>query len=260
MIALPSRLRFFGCPLDMVAPEELLQRAQAAAEGGERIRIEGLNVAKLVDARTQVPLRAALEEAELVHIDGSGIGIGLRWLGAVPPPRRAGIDLMQDLCDQAARSGAGVFLLGARPEVVEAVAARLGTAHPGLRIAGARDGYFTDAEAPGIVQEIRASGARYLFIGISSPRKELFLQRHWNDLGVALAMGVGGSFDVLSGMLPRAPHWMQRFGMEWLFRMIQEPRRLAWRYLRTNAVFLVLLLRARLSRRHRAQALVPCGQ
>ncbi|WP_415267656.1 WecB/TagA/CpsF family glycosyltransferase [Acidovorax sacchari] len=244
----------------MVAPEELLQRAQAAAEGGARIRIEGLNVAKLVDARAQPLLHQALEEAELVHIDGSGVGIGLHWLGASPPPRRAGIDLMQDLCAQAARSGDSVYLLGARPAVVEAAAARLGATHPGLRIAGVRDGYFTDPEAPGIVQEIRTSGARYLFIGISSPRKELFLQRHWNDLGVALAMGVGGSFDVLSGMLPRAPHWMQRFGMEWLFRMIQEPRRLAWRYLRTNAMFLMLLLRARLSRRHRAQAVVPSGQ
>ncbi|MFD1840892.1 WecB/TagA/CpsF family glycosyltransferase [Paracidovorax cattleyae] len=259
MTARPSRLRFFGGPLDMVAPEELLQRAQAAADSGARIRIEGLNVAKLVDARAQPLLRQALEEAELVHIDGSGIGIGLRWLGASPPPRRAGIDLMQDLCAQAARSGAGVYLLGARPAVVEAAAARLGAACPGLRIAGARDGYFDDAEAPRIVQEIRASGARYLFIGMSSPRKELFLQRHWPDLGAAVAMGVGGSFDVLSGMLPRAPHWMQRLGMEWVFRLIQEPRRLAWRYLRTNAVFLMLLLRARLSRRYRAQALLPSG-
>ncbi|MDA8448690.1 WecB/TagA/CpsF family glycosyltransferase [Acidovorax sp. NCPPB 3859] len=251
------RLRFFGCPLDLVPPAQLLQRAQAAAEGGERIRIEGLNVAKLVDARTQVPLRAALEEAELVHIDGSGIGIGLRWLGAVPPPRRAGIDLMQDLCDQAARSGAGVFLLGARPEVVSAAAGRLVATCPGLWIAGARDGYFSDADAPRIVEEIRGSGARYLFIGMSSPRKELFLQRYWPALGVALAMGVGGSFDVLSGMLPRAPRWMQRMGMEWLFRLAMEPRRLAGRYLRTNAVFFVLLLRARLIRRHRSQAIKP---
>jgi len=257
LTAVPCRLRLFGCPLDMLAPEDILQRARTAAQGSARIRIEGLNVAKLVDARPQTPLREALEDAELVHVDGSGICVGLRWLGTAMPPRRAGIDLMQDLCAQAARLGEGVYLLGAQPTVVAAAARRLVADCPGLRIAGVRDGYFTDADAPRVVEEIRASGARYLFIGISSPRKELFLQQHWPGLGVAVAMGVGGSFDVLSGMLPRAPHWMQRLGMEWLFRLIQEPRRLAWRYLRTNTVFLVWLLRARLSRRHRMQALGP---
>lgn len=252
----PPRLRFFDCPLDLLAPADLLQRAQAAAVGGAPLRIEGLNVAKLIDARAQAPLRAALDEAELVHIDGGGISIGLRWMGVAPPPRRAGIDLMQDLCAQAAQSGDGVYLLGARPAVVAAAAERLRAAAPGLRIVGARDGYFGEAEVPQVVAAIRASGARYLFVGISSPKKELFLQRHWSELGVAVAMGVGGSFDVLSGMLPRAPLLMQRFGMEWLFRLALEPRRLGWRYVRTNFLYLLLLLRARLSRRYRARAAI----
>lgn len=251
-----DRLRFLGCPLDLLTPAQLLQRAQAAADGGVPLRIEGLNVAKLIDARTQPLLREALDAAELVHIDGGGISVGLRWLGVEPPLRRAGIDLMQDLCAQAAQSGAGIYLLGARPAVVAATAERLRAAWPGLRIVGARDGYFGEAEAPQVVAAIRGSGARYLFIGISSPKKELFLQQHWDALGVALAMGVGGSFDVLSGMLPRAPRFMQRLGMEWLFRLALEPRRLAGRYLRTNFRFLLLLLRARLSRRHREDAVV----
>lgn len=250
-----SRLRFFGCPLDLLPPEQLLQRAQDAVGGGVPIRIEGLNVAKLIDSRSQALLREALEEAELVHIDGSGISIGLRWMGREPPPRRAGIDLMQELCAQAALSGTGVYLLGARPEVVAAAAERLQAASPGLRIVGARDGYFNQAQLPQVVKTIRDSGARYLFVGMSSPGKELFLQRHWHDLDVAVAMGVGGSFDVLSGMLPRAPKLMQRFGMEWLFRLLLEPRRLAWRYIRTNFVYLMLLLRARLIGRYRSQAL-----
>lgn len=251
-----DRLRLLGCPLDLLTPAQLLQRAQAAVDGGAPLRIEGLNVAKLIDARAQPPLRQALEEAELVHIDGGGISVGLRWLGVEPPQRRAGIDLMQDLCAQAAHCGAGIYLLGARPAVVAAAAERLRAAWPGLRIAGMRDGYFGDADAPEVVEAIRRSGARYLFIGISSPRKELFLQQHWDGLGVALAMGVGGSFDVLSGMLPRAPRFMQRMGMEWLFRLALEPRRLAGRYLRTNFLFLLLLLRARLSRRWREAAVV----
>ncbi|MFC6840819.1 WecB/TagA/CpsF family glycosyltransferase [Xanthomonas theicola] len=249
------RLRFLDCPLDLLTPGQLLRRAQDAVDGGAPLRIEGLNVAKLIDARAQPPLRAALEQAEVVHIDGGGISIGLRWLQQEPPPRRAGIDLMQDLCAQAAHCGAGVYLLGARSAVAAAAGERLRAASPGLRIVGARDGYFGDAELPQVIAAIRDSGARYLFVGISSPKKELFLQRHWRELGVALAMGVGGSFDVLSGMLPRAPRLMQRFGMEWLFRLALEPRRLAWRYLRTNVLYLLLLLRARLSRRYRARAL-----
>jgi N-acetylglucosaminyldiphosphoundecaprenol N-acetyl-beta-D-mannosaminyltransferase len=250
------RVRFFDCPLDLLTPAQLLQRAQAVADSGTPLRIEGLNVAKLIDARAYPPLRTALEEAELVHIDGGGISIGLRWLGLEPPPRRAGIDLMQDLCAQAAQSGAGVYLLGAQPEVVVAAADRLCAAAPGLRIVGTRDGYFGDAEVPQVVAAIRASAARYLFVGISSPKKELFLQQHASELGVALAMGVGGSFDVLAGHLPRAPRWMQRAGMEWLFRLACEPRRLGWRYVRTNVVYLLLLLRARTSRRYRAHAVV----
>lgn len=251
-----DRLRFFGCPLNLLTPTQLLQRAQAAVGGGAPLRIEGLNVAKLIDARAQPPLREALEAAELVHIDGGGISVGLRCLGIAPPPRRAGIDLMQDLCAQAAQSGAGIYLLGARPAVVAATAERLRSAWPGLRIVGTRDGYFGDADVHQVVAAIRSSGARYLFIGISSPKKELFLKQHWDGLGVALAMGVGGSFDVLSGMLPRAPRFMQRLGMEWLFRLILEPRRLAWRYFRTNFLFLLLLLRARLSLRCREDAVL----
>lgn len=256
MTARADRLRFFDCPLDPITPTQLLQRAQIAAEGGAPLRIEGLNVAKLIEARAQAPLREALEQAELVHIDGSGISLGLRWVGRMPPPRRAGIDLMQDLCAQAAQCGAGVYLLGARAAVVEAAAQRLRASVPGLRIVGSRDGYFGESEVSQVVAAIRASGARYLFIGISSPKKELFLQRHWSELGVALAMGVGGSFDVLSGLLPRAPRWLQALGVEWLFRLMLEPRRLGWRYVRTNALYLLLLVRARLSRRYRARAVV----
>ncbi len=255
MTTSPARLSFFGCPLDLLPPDQILLRAQHAAEGGAPIRVEGLNVAKLIDARAQLPLRQALEQAEVVHIDGAGISLGVRWFGVDVPPRRAGIDLMQDMCGQAARSGAGVYLLGARPAVVAAAAERLCTHWPGLHIAGMRDGYFSDAEEDAVIAAIRQSGARYLFIGISSPKKELLLEKHWQTLGVPVAMGVGGSFDVLSGMLPRAPRLMQRCGMEWLFRLALEPRRLAWRYLRTNAAYLLLLLRARLSRRYRARAL-----
>lgn len=243
------RVTFLGCPLDMVAPAGILDRAGMALRGQGRLRIEGLNVAKLVEARGDTALMAALQEAELVHVDGAGILLGLKVLSVQPPERRAGIDLMMDLCRLAAAQGKSVYLLGARPEVVRKAAHKLADAVPGLSIAGVQDGYFSEEEETRIVDAIRQSGAGLLFIGISSPKKERFLQAHWARLGVPLGMGVGGSFDVISGELRRAPVWMQRNGLEWLFRLWQEPGRLFGRYMRTNLCFLWLLAQARLGGR-----------
>lgn len=244
-----GRIDFLGCPLDLIHHRDLLLRAETALRGGERLRIEGLNVAKLVDARRDVALESALRQAELIHVDGAGISLGLSLMGIPAPPRRAGIDLMLDLCRLAAETGVGVFLLGARLGVAEAAGRRLTEAVPGLAVVGTRDGYFDDRQAQDVVETIRRSGAGLLFIGISSPRKEVFLNTYWGDMGVALGMGVGGAFDVFAGRLRRAPVWMRRSGLEWLFRLIQEPRRLAGRYGRTNLAYLGLLVRA-LSRRN----------
>jgi N-acetylglucosaminyldiphosphoundecaprenol N-acetyl-beta-D-mannosaminyltransferase len=236
------RTTFLDCPIDLVGTDQILAQAQAAAEGaGPRLRIEGLNVAKLVEARENPALMAALRDAELVHADGMGIVFGLAATG-LTAPRCAGIDVMRLLCGLAAQRGIGVYLLGARADIVAEAAERLVRDHPGLIIAGVRDGYFAPGEERQIAQEIEASGAGFLFIGMSSPRKEIFLQRHWDRVGAGVGMGVGGSFDVLSGRLPRAPVWMQRIGFEWLFRLLLEPRRLGWRYLRTNAIYAALLL------------------
>ncbi|CAD6875535.1 WecB/TagA/CpsF family glycosyltransferase [Methylomonas fluvii] len=241
-----KRIAFLGCPLHLITPAEVLEQAAKALRGRGRLRIEGLNVAKLVEARGDPALMAALREAELVHVDGAGISLGLNVLGMAAPERRAGIDLMGDLCGLAAVMDSGVYLLGARLEVVQAAAQRLADSTPGLKIAGIRDGYFAAAQEAEVVQDIQRSGAGVLFIGISSPKKERFLQAHWHQLGVAVGMGVGGSFDVVSGVLRRAPLWMQRYGLEWLYRLKQEPVRLFERYARTNFYFLCLLVRARL--------------
>jgi len=246
-----QRMDFLGCPLDLAPPQDLIADARRAIEGGMRLRLEGLNVAKLVDARRDPLLMGALDEAERVHIDGAGISLGLKLLGVQPPPRRAGIDLLGDLCAMAAETGAAVYLLGARSDIVELTVQHLQARYPALRIAGWRDGYFNAAEEPAIVDTIRESGADLLFIGMSSPKKEVLLQQYWPQLGVKVAMGVGGSFDVLSGKLPRAPRWMQKVGLEWFFRLALEPRRLLWRYVRTNTAFGFLLIFAKLKQQIR---------
>lgn len=236
------RINFLDCPIDLISTQELLAEIEQALLSDARIRLEGLNVAKLIDSRHEPELKQALEQAERVHVDGAGISLGLKWLQQSVPPRRAGIDLLGDLCALAARLDAPVYLLGAQQQVVESTAEKLIARYPGLRIAGIRDGYFSPDEEPAVVEAIRASGAKLLFIGISSPKKELFLRKHWEQLAVNLGMGVGGSFDVLSGRIPRAPLWMQRIGMEWFFRLMKEPRRLGWRYFRSNTMFAWLLI------------------
>lgn len=246
---LSKRVCFLGSPVDLFDSAELLRRAETAGRGqGPRMRIEGLNVAKLVDARRNPDLSQALRDAELVHVDGKGIAIGLAALG-LEGERYAGIDLMLDVCAQASRLGLSIYLLGARPGVVTAAAQRLRQRWPSLLIAGLRDGYFEAHEEAGVVDAINASGAAFLFIGISSPKKEIFLRDNWQRLAVPVAMGVGGAFDVVSGRLPRAPRAVQKIGMEWLFRLCLEPRRLALRYLRTNAIYASLLARAWLEKR-----------
>ncbi|MGJ4953883.1 WecB/TagA/CpsF family glycosyltransferase [Bradyrhizobium sp. HKCCYLS20291] len=244
-----ERASLLGCSVDLLGRAELLHRAMEAGLGrAPRLRIEGLNVAKLVDARRDLELRQALAHAEIVHVDGQGIALGLAAFG-IASERYAGIDLMQDLCAQASRAELGVYLLGAQPEIVAATAQRLRQRWPSLRIAGQRDGYFGRDEEPAVIDAINASGAAFLFIGISSPKKEIFVRDNWQRLTVPVAMGVGGSFDVLSGRLRRAPRWVQKIGMEWLFRLCLEPRRLLMRYVRTNAVYAWLLARAWVSLR-----------
>ncbi|WP_437882685.1 WecB/TagA/CpsF family glycosyltransferase [Pseudomonas sp. LRF_L74] len=239
------RVRFLGCPADLISPQALLDDIEHALINDTRIRLEGLNVAKLVDARQDPELMYALEQVERVHIDGAGIALGMKWLKYTAPARRAGIDLLGDLCALSARLNASIYLLGAKESVVTRTAQCLAARYPGLRIAGIHDGYFSPEEELSVVEGIRNSGAKLLFIGISSPKKEVFLRKHWEQLGVNLGMGVGGSFDVISGMLPRAPKWMQHIGMEWCFRMLIEPRRLGWRYLRTNFIYSTLLAKSK---------------
>ncbi len=252
-----ARQSFLGCPVDAVSHEEILARARTALLQHGRLIIEGLNVAKLVVARRDPALMEALTAADVVHVDGAGIAFGARLLGQPLPRRRAGIDVMDDLLRLCAAEGKRAFLLGATAEIVAQTAQRMQAQHPGLMIAGCHHGYFAEAEAAAIARQTAASGAALLLVGMSSPKKEMFLQRYMQACGVQVAMGVGGAFDVVAGVVVRAPLWMQRVGFEWVFRLLQEPRRLAGRYVKTNSIFAWLLLQQMATKccgiiRHRA--------
>lgn len=235
------RVRFLDLPVDIASMDETLDRACDAMRTRRRLQHVALNVAKLVNARTNPLLKQDLETADFVGIDGMGIVIGLRLAGVEGAERVAGIDLMMQLLARCAKEGFHPYFLGATPEVVERAAEVARERFPGLRFAGIRDGYFDAAEEPEVVDAIRASGADCLFVGMPTPRKERFLAQHRDALDVPFIMGVGGSFDVLAGKVNRAPSWMQRTGLEWAYRLLQEPGRMWRRYASTNLAYAGLL-------------------
>jgi len=199
-----------------------------------------INVAKLIAMRNDRRLRQAVLSSELLGIDGMGVVWGLRLLGYGRVEKVSGIDLFFRLLDLAQARGYPVFLLGARPDVVEQAVTVLRRRYPDLEFAGWHHGYFWDREED-VVARIGRSGARLLFVAISSPKKELFVHKWRDRLGVDFVMGIGGTLDVVSGRVRRAPVWMQRYGLEWFYRLVQEPRRLWKRYATTNLTFAWLL-------------------
>jgi N-acetylglucosaminyldiphosphoundecaprenol N-acetyl-beta-D-mannosaminyltransferase len=199
--------------------------------------------------RRDLELARACRSGDLTVADGMSVVWALRASGQAAPERVAGVDLMARLLAAAGENQLRVYFLGARCEVVTALVERSRAQYPGLEIAGFRDGYFGPEDHPSIVEEIRASGAHVLFVGMPSPFKETWCERHRERLEVPVIMGVGGSFDVLAGFIKRAPRWVQALGLEWFWRLLMEPRKLWKRYLTTNSEFIWLASREIIARR-----------
>jgi N-acetylglucosaminyldiphosphoundecaprenol N-acetyl-beta-D-mannosaminyltransferase len=229
--------RLFGVPIHAVTREQALDACANAIETKKHLLVGIVNTAKVVKMQDQVILRDSVLASDLVLADGMGVVWASRVLRRSLPARVTGIDLFLDLVGLAAEKSYGVYFLGATDEVLEACIARLRADHPTLRIAGSRNGYFDDAESDAVAADIRAADADVLFVGMTSPLKEIFLSRHGAGLGVSVCHGVGGSFDVVAGKVKRAPVFWQKCGLEWLYRTLQEPRRLWKRYLVTNSLF-----------------------
>lgn len=201
-----------------------------------------VNVAKLVNMRKNPELRRSVAECDIINVDGMGVVWGARLCGHDIPERVAGIDLLLQLLEVAKKESIPVYFLGARQQVIEKLVQAVKKRFPGLPVAGYHHGYFWDNEQA-VVDEIAASGARMLFVAISSPKKENFINTWKDRLGVSFVMGVGGSFDVVAGFTRRAPLWMQKAGLEWFYRFLQEPRRMWKRYLVTNSIFAWMLVK-----------------
>jgi N-acetylglucosaminyldiphosphoundecaprenol N-acetyl-beta-D-mannosaminyltransferase len=236
-----------GYPMLAATMDEVVHLCGAAVAERRPMQIGVLNAAKVVNAERDEGLHDAMLSCDVILADGQSVVWASRLLGQPLPERVAGIDLFIRLLELADAQHLSVFLLGATPDVVEQVATVVRIKYPGARLAGYRDGYFDDEAS--VAQEIASSHPDMLFLGMTSPKKEKFLERYQPVMNVPVTHGVGGSFDILAGVTKRAPERWQKMGMEWAYRLLQEPGRMWKRYLRTNVLFSVMIARALVSRR-----------
>ncbi len=238
----PRRVKLFGCPFDVVDTAQAVARVEEFLASGRTHQGCGVNVDQLVKMKDEPLFRDIVERCDLVTADGTPVVWASRLFGKRLPERVAGIDLFYALLPVSAQRGYKVYLLGAKEESLQGARAIYEARHPGLQIVGARNGYFTVEDEPEIAKDIHDSGAQLLFIAISSPKKEEFVDRNRAMLAkVGFVLGVGGTFDIDAGLYKRAPDWMARAGIEWTYRLWQEPRRMYRRYIVEDSKFLGML-------------------
>ena len=203
-----------------------------------------VNAGKIVKMQKDNQLRESVNKSDIINADGQAVVWAAKFLNKPLKERVAGIDLMQNLVGLAYKNNHKIFLFGAKEEVVKKVITIYTEKYGKNLIAGYRNGYYHKEDEASIANDIASSGANMLFVAITSPKKENFLYEFKNELKkVNFIMGVGGSFDVISGLTKRAPLWMQNNGLEWFYRFLQEPKRMWKRYLVGNSKFIYLVFK-----------------
>jgi len=238
-----NRIHILGTPVDNLTMDETLSRIATAIDNGEHIHHTVVNAGKLVLMDENPELRESVVNADIINADGQAVVWASKIFGQPLKERVAGIDLMQNLVEMAHRKAYKIYFFGAKEETLKKMIGIISEKYSADVIAGWRNGYFKKEEEQQIAQDIADSGANILFVAISSPVKENFLYQNREVLRkVNFIMGVGGSFDVVAGYVKRAPVWMQKTGLEWLYRVYQEPRRMFKRYLVGNWKFIRLVM------------------
>jgi|SRR5665647_3262112 len=207
------------------------------------MQITGVNAETIVSSQNDKSLQKAINESHIVNIDGISVVIGLRLLGFKIKERAACPDIFDILLERANSKGYKIYFLGAQEEVINKMIIKLQNEYSNLKIVGFHNGYFNQENEIEIAEMIKASNADMLFLGIPSPKKEFFIRNYLNFMDVPLCFGVGGVFDIKAGIFKRAPDWMQKIGMEWFYRFVQEPRRMWKRYLIGNTKFIWAVIR-----------------
>jgi N-acetylglucosaminyldiphosphoundecaprenol N-acetyl-beta-D-mannosaminyltransferase len=240
-----DEVEILGMRMDNLTMDETLERLMTWVREEAPKQLCFLNADCMNIAFRDVRYNGVVNCSDLALADGIGLKLAGKILRRDIRQNVNGTDLFPRLCARLSDSPAGLFLLGAKPGVADEVVGWIRRNYPGVHIAGARSGYFTPEEEPAVIREVADSGAKVLLVALGAPRQDLWIAEHLPELGVSVAMGVGGLFDFYSGRIPRAPQWMREVGMEWVYRFIQEPRRMWRRYLVGNVVFLWRVLAQR---------------
>ena len=214
-----------GIRVDCVSPSETLTEIDHFVASRTPHHIVTADASMVVTARHDPALRAIIEAADLVTPDGFGILWASRQMRTPVPHKVSGVDLVGELCRLSPAKGYRIFFFGAGPGVAEEAAVKMRVLYPGTQIVGTRDGFFTPAQEPEVVAQIQATRPDIVLVALGIPKQEKWIARYKDILGAAVLVGVGGSFDVFSGRVRRAPPFMQQHGFEWLYRLYKNPRK-----------------------------------
>lgn len=237
----PDRVEIMGVPIDPWTMQQTVLRIGELAQEGSFAHVIGVNADKLLQMRDDPEMSSIVRSCEIVNADGASMVVAAARLGISMPERVSGIDLMLELCRVSPKKGFRIYLLGAKQNIVEQTKSVLELKFPGITIVGCRNGYFEETDYASVGKTVSEASPDIVFVGITSPKKEKLIE-FFREMGLnGIFVGVGGSFDVVSGRISRAPTWMQKANLEWLFRMLQEPSRLVKRYVVGNTRFIALL-------------------
>jgi N-acetylglucosaminyldiphosphoundecaprenol N-acetyl-beta-D-mannosaminyltransferase len=222
---IPS-IRLLGVRVHRVTMAMTLEAIRGFISSGRPHMIVTADASMIAMAQSDSELKEIVNAADLVTPDGSGLIKGAKILGTPLLERVSGVDICREICAMSAEMGFSIFFLGSEPGIAEAAAENLQKQFPGMHVAGVRHGFFKPDQDAEIVALVRESGASVLLAGMGIPRQEKWIKQYLNELGVCIAIGVGGSMDIFSGKVKRAPIWMQNHGLEWIFRLCQDPSKI----------------------------------
>lgn len=233
----------FGLEVHNCTMQMALDEIDRAIGQRNSLSIGMLNAAKIINMRKNQELHESVVSSNLIMADGASVVLASKMLQQPLAERVAGIDLMYQILQQGALKNYRIYCLGATKEILLEVKRKIASQYPGVVLAGAHHGYYSTQEESDVVLDIARSKADVLLVAMTSPKKERFMAKYNHMMKVPVVHGVGGSFDVFAGKVQRAPIRWQQYGLEWLYRLKQEPRRLFYRYLVTNSAFILLVLK-----------------
>ena len=220
-----NKVDILGVGVDSITMKEALEKVEVFFEERQPVIVATANAEMLMRATHDEELKNILNAAELVVPDGAGTVWAAHHLGYEMPERVAGYDLAQELMKRAPSKNRRVYFFGSAPGVADKAKSKAEELYPGIQIVGTRNGFFTEADEPQIIADIKAAQPDLLLVALGVPKQEKWLAKYKDELNVPVSIGVGGTFDVMAGIMKRAPKWMQRAKLEWLFRAMLQPKR-----------------------------------